>query len=165
MKVNENLMYQNTDATKVTAAEREKKKTHEAPLTVTIKRKTTSKRKNPSTSEKDKGVVIEEQQPEAMKPQGKKSGTDSTAEADGNVDVLATPQIQPSTFYPPQAKEVKEPKCQPVIAPVDPTEAAEIEARSERARIYFLSTCPPGGRMKQTLEKEVASKRYWDHYE
>jgi hypothetical protein len=52
-----------------------------------------------------------------------------------------------------------------VIAPVDPTEAAEIEARSKRVRIYFSSTCPPGERMKQTPEEEVASKRYWDHYE
>jgi hypothetical protein len=42
------------------------------------------------------------------------------------VDVLATPQIQPSTFYPSRAKEVEEPKDQLVIAPIDLAEAAEI---------------------------------------
>jgi hypothetical protein len=80
--------------------------------------------------------------------------------ADENADVLATPQIQPSTFYPPKAKEVEELKDQPVVAPVDLAEAANIEARSERARLYFSSTCPPGERMKQTPEEEAIGKRY-----
>jgi hypothetical protein len=52
-----------------------------------------------------------------------------------------------------------------VVIPIDPSEAAEIEARSKQARIYFSSTCPPGERMKQTPEEEAAGKKYWDHYE
>jgi ACT domain-containing protein len=67
MKINENLTRQNTDTTKVAAAKREKKKTHDVPLTVTLEKKTTSKRKAPSASEKDKGIIIEDQQPEAAK--------------------------------------------------------------------------------------------------
>jgi hypothetical protein len=69
-------------------------------------------------------------------------------EEDDDVNVLATPQIQLSTFYPPKAKEVGEPKDQSVIAPIDLAEATEIEARSEHAQIYFSSTRPPSKRMK-----------------
>jgi hypothetical protein len=42
---------------------------------------------------------------------------------DNSVYVLATPQIQPSTFYPPKAKGIEEPKDQHVIVPTDPAEA------------------------------------------
>jgi hypothetical protein len=38
-----------------------------------------------------------------VKPQAKKLGTEKVSEGDEDVDVLATPQIQPSTFYPPKA--------------------------------------------------------------
>jgi hypothetical protein len=81
------------------------------------------------------------------------------------VDILATPEIQPSTFYPPQAQEIEEPEDQPVVIPVDLVEAAAIEAHSEKERLYFSSTCPPGERLKQTPEEEAARKRYWDLYE
>jgi hypothetical protein len=54
------------------------------------------------------------------------------------VDVFATPQIQPSTFSPPKAQEIEELKDQPVVAPVDPVEAVEIEARSEQVSILFV---------------------------
>jgi hypothetical protein len=50
MKVNENLIRRNTEAAKVGAAEKEKKKTHEVPPTINLEKKTTSKRKAPSTS-------------------------------------------------------------------------------------------------------------------
>jgi hypothetical protein len=164
MKVNENLIRRKTEVAKVAAAEKETKKTHDVPPTVNLVKKTTSKRKAPRTSEKDKGIVVEEQPPEAVKPQGKKSQTNPTAEMDESLDVLAMPQIQPSTFYPPKAKGIEEPKDQPAIVPTDPTEEAEIDARSERAQIYFSSTCLPVECMKQTPEEEATSKRYWDHY-
>jgi hypothetical protein len=54
---------------------------------------------------------------------------------DNSVYVLATPQIQPSTFYPPKAKGIEEPKDQHVIVPTDPAEATEIEARSVKDRL------------------------------
>jgi hypothetical protein len=61
-----------------------------------------------------------------------------------------TPQIQPSTFYPPRAWETKEPEDPPNDILVDPVEAAMIEAHSEQDKLYFSSTCPPGERLKQT---------------
>jgi hypothetical protein len=71
MKVNENLLRRKTDAPKVAAAEKEKKKTQDvAPLAI-LEKKTVSK-KNPSVSEKDKEIVTENPQPEAAKPQAKK---------------------------------------------------------------------------------------------
>jgi hypothetical protein len=63
MKVNENLIRRKTDAVKVVAAEREKKKIHDVAPTITLEKKITSKRKTPSTTEKDKRIVIEEPQP------------------------------------------------------------------------------------------------------
>jgi hypothetical protein len=60
MKVNENLIRRKTDTAKVVAAEREKKKTHDVAPTITLEKKITSKRKTPSTPEKDKRIVIEE---------------------------------------------------------------------------------------------------------
>jgi hypothetical protein len=61
MKVRENLICWKTDATKVAAAERGKKKTHNVPPMINLEKKTTSKRKVASVSEKDKGIVIEYQ--------------------------------------------------------------------------------------------------------
>jgi hypothetical protein len=58
---------------KVAVAERKKKKkTQDVPLSITLEKKTISKRKNPSMSEKDKGIVIENPHPEAPKTQEKK---------------------------------------------------------------------------------------------
>lgn len=165
MKVSESLIHQKTDVAKVVAAEKEKKKAHDVALAINLEKKTFSKRKAPSTSEKDKGVVIKEEQPEATKPREKKPRMDLTAEKDENTDVLATLQIQLLGNYPPKAKEPQEPKDQPVIVPIDLAEAVEIEDRTERAQVYFSATCPPGERMKQTPEVEAAGKRYWEHQE
>jgi hypothetical protein len=126
MKVSENLIHWKTEAAKVAAAEKEKKKIHDMPPVVNLDKKMSSKRKAPSTSEKDKGVVVEERQPKAVKPQEKKSRTDPTAETDENMDALATPQVELSSLYPPKAREPQEPKDHPVIAPIDPVEVAEI---------------------------------------
>jgi hypothetical protein len=73
IKISENLIRRKTDAAKVVAAEREKKKAYDVPPAITLEKKTISKRKAPSVSEKDKGIVIEDQQPEATKPQEKKT--------------------------------------------------------------------------------------------
>jgi hypothetical protein len=74
---------------------------------------------------------------------------------DENADVLVTPQIPPSIFYPPKAKEVEELKAQPMIVPIYLAEAAEIAARSERARVYFSSTCPSGEHLKKIPKEEA----------
>jgi hypothetical protein len=74
-------------------------------------------------------------------------------------------RFSPLPFTPPKTREIEESKDQPIEIPVDPVEAAVIEAHSEQARLYFSSTCPPGERMKQTPEAEARGKRYWEHYE
>jgi hypothetical protein len=149
----------------VAIAEKEKKKVHDATPVVGLEKKTSSKRKAPDAIETNKVVHIEEKQPEVGKPKEKKSRVDSSTRGDEDTNILATPQIQLTGKYAPKDKKPKVPKDQPTIAPMDPTEAAEIEARSELGHIYFSSTCPPRERMKQTPEEEVASKRYWEHYE
>jgi hypothetical protein len=72
MKVTANLLCRKTDAAKVAATEKEKMKAQDAAPLVILEKKTVSKRKNPSVSEKDKEIVNENPQPEAVKPQAKK---------------------------------------------------------------------------------------------
>jgi hypothetical protein len=69
MKVTDNLLHRKTDAAK--GATTEKKKAQDAALPVILEKKTVSKRKNPNVSEKDKEIVSENPQPEAVKPQEK----------------------------------------------------------------------------------------------
>jgi hypothetical protein len=165
MKVTKNLVCRQTDAAKVAATEREKKRAQDAtPLTI-LEKKTVSKRKNPSASEKDKEIVTENPQPEPAKPQAKKQKVEKVFEGETNADLTATPQIQPSTFYPSRAWKTKESEDPPVEIPVDPVEAAVIEAHSEQVRLYFSSTGPSGKRLKQTPEEEVRGNRFWEHYE
>jgi hypothetical protein len=76
MKVSENLIRQKTDVVKVASVEREKKKPHDGPPAITLEKKTISKRKAASVSEKEKVIVIEDQQPETAKPQEKKPRMD-----------------------------------------------------------------------------------------
>jgi hypothetical protein len=54
MKINENLIRRQTEAAKVAAAEREKKKTQDVAPLVALEKKIVSKRKNPSGGERDK---------------------------------------------------------------------------------------------------------------
>jgi hypothetical protein len=87
------------------------------------------------------------------------------SEVEENADAYETPQIQPSTFYPPRAREPEKPKDPPIEIEVDPVEAAVTAAHSEQVRLYFSSTCPPCERLKQTPEEEARGRRYWEHYE
>jgi hypothetical protein len=72
MKFSENLIRWKTDEAKVDAEEREKKKVQYVSPVITLKKKTVSKRKAPIVSEKDKGIIIEDSQPESTRPQEKK---------------------------------------------------------------------------------------------
>jgi hypothetical protein len=72
MKFSENLIRRKTDEAKVDAEEREKKKVQYVSPVITFKKKTVSKRKAPIVSEKDKGIIIEDSQPESTRPQEKK---------------------------------------------------------------------------------------------
>jgi hypothetical protein len=165
MNVSENLLRRQTEATKVAATEREKKKTRDVAPLVVLEKKTVSKRKNPSLGEKDKEIVTESSQREAAKPQVKKQKVEKAFEGEEDADASATPHIQPSTFYPPRAREAEEPKDPPIEIVVDPVEAAATEAHSEQARLYFSSTYPPSERLKQTPEEEARGKKLWEDYE
>jgi hypothetical protein len=73
MKINENLIRRQTEAAKVVATEREKKKTQDAAPLVTLEKKDVSKRKNPDGGEKDKETDSEASRQATMKPQPKKT--------------------------------------------------------------------------------------------
>jgi hypothetical protein len=73
MKINENLIRLQTEAVKVAAAEREKKRTQDVAPLVALEKKIVSKRKNPNRGEKDKEVVSETSQQVTAKPQTKKT--------------------------------------------------------------------------------------------
>jgi hypothetical protein len=71
IKFNENLIRRQTEAAKVAATEREKKKTQDAAPLVTLEKKVVSKRKNPGGGEKDKETISEASQQVTTKPQPK----------------------------------------------------------------------------------------------
>jgi hypothetical protein len=110
MKINENLIRRQTEAVKVAAAELEKKKTQDAALLTTFEKKVISKRKNPSGGEKDKEIVGEASKQATTKPQSKKQKVEKICEAEEYADACQTPQIEPSTFYPLRARELKKQK-------------------------------------------------------
>jgi hypothetical protein len=60
LKVNENLTRRKTEAAKVAAAEREKKKIHDPSPVIDLEKKTISKKRVASISEEEKCVVDEE---------------------------------------------------------------------------------------------------------
>jgi hypothetical protein len=76
--------------------------------------------------------IAEEHRPHDAEPAVKRARTDPFAETDEDVDILATPRIEPSTHYPPKMKNPEAPKELPAIAPPDPVEEAQREARSRR---------------------------------
>jgi hypothetical protein len=76
MKINENLIRRQTEAAKVAAAEREKKKTQNAAPLVTLEKKVVSKRKNPGGGERVKESVSETSRQATTKPQPKKQKVD-----------------------------------------------------------------------------------------
>jgi hypothetical protein len=133
LKVNENLIRRKTEAAKVVAVEREKKKMHDASPAAELEKKMVSKRKISSASEQKKDIVVEEQQPEGVKLPRKKARLDPFAKTDDDMDILATPQLELSSCYPPKAKELEGQKELPTTAPLDLEEVAEREARSKPA--------------------------------
>jgi hypothetical protein len=90
---------------------------------------------------------------------------EKVSEVEENADACVMPQIQPSTFYPPRAREPEKPKDPPIEIVLDPVEAAATATHSEQVRLYFSSTFPPVERLKQTPEEEARGKRFWEHYD
>jgi hypothetical protein len=125
LKVNENLIRCKAEAAKVAAAEREKKKIHDSSPVTELEKKTILEKRVSSTSEQEKHVVTEEARPEDVEPTGKRARTDPIAEMDEEIDIFSTPQIDPSTRYPPKGKELEVTKELPVISSTDPEELEE----------------------------------------
>jgi hypothetical protein len=90
-KISENLIHRQTEAAKVVAAEREKKKAQDIAPLVALEKKIVSKRKNPSGGEKDKEVVNETSQQATAKPQTKKQKVEKVSEVEKNIDACVTP--------------------------------------------------------------------------
>jgi hypothetical protein len=61
----------------------------------------------------------------------KGSRIDPIAETDEEIDILSTPQIEPSTRYPPEGKELGVTQELPVTSSADPEELEEREARGK----------------------------------
>jgi hypothetical protein len=126
LKVNENLVWRKTEAAKVAAAEREKKKIHDTSLVINLEKKVITKKRVASVSEEEKRVVAEEKCPDDEEPTGKRARIDPITETDEDVDILSTPRIEPSTYYPPKGKALKTVEELPTASSADPE---ELEAR------------------------------------
>jgi hypothetical protein len=159
MKIGENLVRRKTEAAKVAVAEKEKKTVQDVAPTTGLEKKTSSKRRAPDDTKKNKGIRIKKKQLEVAKPQAKKLQIDPSSDKDETEDVLATLRIELMGAYPLKDKEPQEPKDQPETTPVDPN-LAEIEVRTERAQVYFSATCSPRECLKQTPEAEAAGKKF-----
>jgi hypothetical protein len=148
LKINENLARCNTEAAKVAAAEREKKKIHESSPAVDLVKKVVSRKRPASAPEKEKRIVAKEKGPDDDDPAGKKARVDPVAETDEDVDILSTPQIQPCTFYPPKGSAQKAVEELPSAALADSEEMEPRDARSKRVaemiqkQIAMASTAP-----------------------
>jgi hypothetical protein len=132
LRINENLTRCKTEAAKVAATEREKKKIHDPSPATDLEKKVVSKKRIASVSEEEEHVVAKERGPDDVEPAGKRARTDPVAEKDEDVDILSTPQIQPSTFYPLKGKVLKIVEELPVATSVDPEELETRDARGKR---------------------------------
>jgi hypothetical protein len=142
LKINENLARRKTEAAKVAAAEREKKKIHDPSPAIDLEKKVVSKKRIASVSEEAKRVVAKEKGPDDDEPAGKRARIDPVTETDEDDDILSTPQIHPSTFYPPKGKMLKTVEELPAAASVD---GEELEARDAR-----------GKRVAEMIQKQIA---------
>jgi hypothetical protein len=142
LKINETLARRKTEAAKVAAAEREKKKVHDSSPTANLEKRMISKKRPVDASEKEKRIIIKEKGPDDDEPSGKKARANPIAETDEDVDILSTPQIHPCTSYPPKGTVRKAAEELPTAALADPE---ELEARDAR-----------GKRVAEMIQKQIA---------
>jgi hypothetical protein len=142
LKVNETLARRKTEAAKVAAAEREKKKVHDSSPTADLEKRVISKKRPVEASEKEKCVTIKGKGPDDDEPSGKKARANPVAETDEDVDILSAPQIQPCTSYPPKGTMRKTAEELPTAALAD---LEKLEARDAR-----------GKRVAEMIQKQIA---------
>jgi hypothetical protein len=124
------LTRRKTEAAKVAAAEREKKKIHDPSPVTDLEKKVVSKKRIASASEEAKRVVAKEKGPDDDEPAEKRARIDPVAETNDDVDILSTPQIQPYTFYLPKGKMLTTVEELPATS----VDAKKLEARDSRGK-------------------------------
>jgi hypothetical protein len=134
LTVNENFVRRKTEEAKVAAAEREKKKIHDPSPMTDLEKKVISKKGVASALEEEKRVVAEEKRPGDKEPAGKRAQIDPILETDEDIDILSTPRIEPSTFYPPKGKALKTVEELPATSSADPE---ELEARDATSSAWL----------------------------
>jgi hypothetical protein len=142
MKINENLVQHKTEAAKVAATEREKKRIHHPSPVTDLKKKVISKKRIAGVSKEEKRVVAKEKDPDDEEPAGKRAQIDPVAETDEDVDILSPLRIEPSTYYPPKGKALKTVEELPAATSVNPE---ELEARDARGKC-----------MAEMIQKQIA---------
>jgi hypothetical protein len=105
LKVNKTLKRHKTETAKVAVAKREKKKVHNPSPVIELEKKTISKKRVASIPYQEKHVVAAKMRLEDEEPTGKRARIDPVTEKDEDIDILSTPQIEPSTRYPSKGKE------------------------------------------------------------
>jgi hypothetical protein len=87
------LTRRKTEAARVAAAEREKKKIHDPSPATDLEKKVVSKKRIASALKGAKHAVANEKGPDDDEPAEKRARIDPVAETDEDVDILSTPQI------------------------------------------------------------------------
>jgi hypothetical protein len=148
LKVNENLVRRKTEAAKVAAAEREKKKIHDLSPVTDLEKKVISKKRVASVSEEEKHVVAEGKCHDNEEPVGKKGVKRPDRRDSEDVDILSTPQIEPSTYYSPKGKVLNTVEELPAATSADPEELESRDARGKcvaemiQKKIMMASSAP-----------------------
>jgi hypothetical protein len=131
LKVNETLPRRKTEAAKVAAAEREKKKVHDSSSTADVEKRVISKKRPVDALERGKRVTVKEKGPDEDETSGKKARANPVVETDEDIDILSTPQIQPCTSYPSRGTAQKMAEEPPTAGLANPE---ELEARDARGK-------------------------------
>jgi hypothetical protein len=85
------LVRRKTEAAKVAAAEREKKKIHDPSPANDLEKKVVSKKRVASVAEEEKRVASKDKGPDDEEPTEKRAQIDPIVETDEDVDIMSMP--------------------------------------------------------------------------
>jgi hypothetical protein len=85
------LVRHKTEAAKVAAAEREKKKIHDPSPAIDLEKKVVSKKRVASVAEEEKRVASKDKGPDDEEPTKKRAQIDPIVETDEDVDIMSMP--------------------------------------------------------------------------
>jgi hypothetical protein len=121
---------------------REKKKTHDPAVSGEADKRLALKKRPLETTDRVKQIAVKEKESDDVEASGKRARIDPVAEANGDINILPTPQIQPCTNYPPKGSAqrlAEEP------SPAGLADAKELEACEAR-----------GKRVAELIQKEIS---------